>query len=540
MRLFDYSYFQLGAFITLAQSNLKALYFILICRWVLLFAAGLVYCLQNGGNLADAGLPIVSIAYLTFSSWALLQLQGRSRRSFLLLAITADLIAGMLLLEATGTASSPFLPCCLAGLLMLKLYARRQTFHIVAIIYMITPALLTIHSVRGQSTLLQQLMSHSGYLICVLLFYLVVLTEQRAIAMLTRHMRSLAKIYSPGSLHSAFGLTEAASQVENALRKILHRPGVWLCIDTLHLRGLNQSWVHAYYANRLAVEPLPSAGAYIKARSPIGEMTPFYVRKLRDGSGKRYGWLLMESEAQGLSTLDNLYIRLMLMRFSHYYETGSRLTGMQEQAVALERDSIAQDIHDGIAQELFFQSVQLYQLKMALQREEIATAMGIVSEIESKVKESHRQIREFIVELKGEKRKYNLRDAIERMLQRIVQSSGVSLTFRHTGWVAKERIEIEDAIYHMIEEAAHNVLKHAAAGRLLVQLEVTSVQWSILVQDDGKGMAAGGVAPEGKLGIKGMRNRIESLGGTMLIQSEPSQGTSIRAVIPRERSAVYV
>jgi signal transduction histidine kinase len=278
----------------------------------------------------------------------------------------------------------------------------------------------------------------------------------------------------------------------------------------------------------------------MEAFSPVGDKVQLYVQALRDAGGQRCGWLIVETEERALSWMDIVYIRLTLMKFVHHYEMSSRFAAMQEQAVALERDSIAQDIHDGIAQELFFQSIKLFQLKKTLQKEELASAMEIVTEIEDKVKESHRQIREFIVELKGEKRKFNLRDAVESMLQRIVAGSGIVLNFQLDGWVPRENIEIEEAIYHTIEEAANNVMKHAGAGQLFVKLEVTSVQWSVLVQDDGKGMNPDGGPVSGKLGIRGMKSRIEALNGILSIQSEAMRGTTIKAVIPRERSSAYV
>ncbi|MHA6481786.1 sensor histidine kinase [Paenibacillus sp. strain BS8-2] len=509
----------------------NTLYLFLGCRWALLVVTLLVYAIQYGSHLSEAGLAIAAIACLTFYSLAMLHTTEQKQKSVAIIA--ADLLAGAILLYAADSFTYALLCYGLSGLLILKLYIGRKLFHVIAVSYIL---LLPIVAYQlSQSSSLPYVTDTSEYWVLVLIFYIVVWIEGRASSLVIRHLRSLARIYASTDTapNLDLRLPEAIARTEKSLRSLLQHRDLWLCLDSPLLRERDKSIQHIYYAQRLAEHPPIIKSGYIQSFSPVGEQTELYVQALQDASRHRYGWLILKTDERKLSWMDIVYIRLTLVKFAHQYEMGNRFAAMQEQAVALERDAIAQDIHDGIAQELFFQSIKLFQLKKVLQQDHASSAIDIVTEMEGKVKENHRQIREFIEELKGEKRKFNLQDAVESLLHRIVDGSGVELTFQLEGWVAKEKIEIEEAIYHLIEEAANNVLKHASARQLFVKLEVTSVQWTVLVQDDGKGMDTEAASIHGKLGIKGMKNRIETLNGLLFLQSDSGRGTTVKAVIPR-------
>ncbi|MNY75125.1 nitrate/nitrite sensor protein NarQ [compost metagenome] len=73
-----------------------------------------------------------------------------------------------------------------------------------------------------------------------------------------------------------------------------------------------------------------------------------------------------------------------------------------------------------------------------------------------------------------------------------------------------------------------------------MRIEVTSVQWSITIKDDGIGMQTSEVYEQGKFGLRGMENRIKALNGAISFHSEAAMGTTVTAYIPRERSIAYV
>lgn len=86
---------------------------------------------------------------------------------------------------------------------------------------------------------------------------------------------------------------------------------------------------------------------------------------------------------------------------------------------------------------------------------------------------------------------------------------------------------VETALYRIIQEALTNVARHACARNVSVLLERRDQRVRAIVEDDGLGFDLTEAAATGRLGIYGMRERAELLGGTLTIESAPGQGTSI-------------
>ncbi len=86
----------------------------------------------------------------------------------------------------------------------------------------------------------------------------------------------------------------------------------------------------------------------------------------------------------------------------------------------------------------------------------------------------------------------------------------------------------EAAAYYIASEALTNVAKHAAAGRALVAVTWNDDAVCVEVVDDG----AGGADPAAGSGLVGLRDRVDSLGGSLSIHSPRGEGTTVRALLP--------
>jgi signal transduction histidine kinase len=91
--------------------------------------------------------------------------------------------------------------------------------------------------------------------------------------------------------------------------------------------------------------------------------------------------------------------------------------------------------------------------------------------------------------------------------------------------------DLQVAIYRSVQEALHNVIKHAQARNFALRLKATGSKVSLEVEDDGTGFSPRKAEQRG-FGLTGMRERAAALGGSMKIRSEPEKGTRIRITFP--------
>jgi signal transduction histidine kinase len=91
------------------------------------------------------------------------------------------------------------------------------------------------------------------------------------------------------------------------------------------------------------------------------------------------------------------------------------------------------------------------------------------------------------------------------------------------------RLSDEEAeqIYHVIEEALHNILKHAGIDQAILSIRSEDNHVLVKVMDKGKGFRREDIDPEKNLGLAGMRERLQSIGASLVIDSCPGKGTCI-------------
>ena len=126
---------------------------------------------------------------------------------------------------------------------------------------------------------------------------------------------------------------------------------------------------------------------------------------------------------------------------------------------------------------------------------------------------------------------------LEAALREYVRSAGskfgLEVRFKARGF-ASERLPVvvETALYRVVQEAMTNVARHAGATRVDVLAECRGDRVVVVVEDDGTGFDPDRVRRGDHLGLLGMRERAEALGGTMVVESSPGGGTTIVVEVP--------
>jgi signal transduction histidine kinase len=97
--------------------------------------------------------------------------------------------------------------------------------------------------------------------------------------------------------------------------------------------------------------------------------------------------------------------------------------------------------------------------------------------------------------------------------------------------VGRPALDVEETLYRIAQEALHNVVKHAGARQVRLELDRVAEGVRLRVIDDGRGFDPTAV-PDGHLGLAGMRSRAERLGGRITVTTAHGEGTTIEVVVP--------
>jgi len=122
---------------------------------------------------------------------------------------------------------------------------------------------------------------------------------------------------------------------------------------------------------------------------------------------------------------------------------------------------------------------------------------------------------------------------LQRFISEFVARDSIKVNFDAVGFDERLPGQMEVALYRVAQEALTNIIKHAQAGEVNVKLTKGYPDVILLIEDDGKGFDVGkAMRQKGMLGLAGMRERVDGLGGTFKIKSSPGKGTRIRVTFP--------
>jgi signal transduction histidine kinase len=199
-------------------------------------------------------------------------------------------------------------------------------------------------------------------------------------------------------------------------------------------------------------------------------------------------------------------------------------------AVLGERNRIAREIHDTLAQGYVGVSVQLEVLAELLRKSRVEAAAKQLDMTRGFVREGLADARQSIWALRSQDSGETTLPVRLRRMVEAAQGGGLQSTINIFGAYRPLNVEMEREILRVAQEAIHNVKKHAGATNLFVQLEYGPSQIALEVRDDGRGFVA--VADHqslaGHYGLTGMRERAAAIGGTLEVTSEPEIGTTVR------------
>lgn len=197
-----------------------------------------------------------------------------------------------------------------------------------------------------------------------------------------------------------------------------------------------------------------------------------------------------------------------------------------ELATARERNRLAREIHDGIGHYLTTINVQL-EAAHAVFTTQPAQAAAAIEKAARLSREALDDVRRSVGTLRTDIARPPLPDA----LQSLAQNLGLAVAFQLHGTPRPLPPAVEHALFRAAQEGLTNVRKHAAATHTDLTLDFTAPERVVLaIADNGRGAPAT-AAPSG-FGLRGMRERIELLGGTVVAANGPTGGFVLRVELP--------
>ena len=202
-------------------------------------------------------------------------------------------------------------------------------------------------------------------------------------------------------------------------------------------------------------------------------------------------------------------------------------------AIAQERLRIAHEMHDGLAQVLGYVNTKVQAAEAYLKREKVEEAGAQLRELATAARQAYADVRESIVGLRALPGQRSLDEVLREYVSQFQQMSGVetSLSF---GAMAHLPTGHELQLVRIVQESLTNVRKHARASKARVDIRREATTLVVTIADDGVGFNAAARARTEfpQFGLATMRERAESIGGQLTVDSTPGGGTTVRLDLP--------
>lgn len=310
------------------------------------------------------------------------------------------------------------------------------------------------------------------------------------------------------------GLRLPAGDLPRLLGPRLDLPAV---LDVDHLpAAAREAWRRL--GRRFALLPLQARDGALIGLVMVASQTP---RDLSGGPLRRYQALA----AQAALALENLQL----------VEQGRQIGALEE------RQRLAREIHDTLAQGFASIVMHLEAAEQALPAK-TETALDHLDGARRTAREGLAEARRVVWALRPEILEgTSLAEAIERIARRWSEETGISASTEVTGTRRSLPTHAEATLIRVTQEALANVRKHARAHAVAITLSFMEDEVALDVRDDGVGFDPSLISQAtsytgGGFGLLAMRERVTQLGGVLIVESQPGEGTTLVVTLPMCRA----
>lgn len=318
---------------------------------------------------------------------------------------------------------------------------------------------------------------------------------------------------SGGLLTTAVPVFDVNGEVMGIILMMITYPPPGSLIQTLSLVGIS------VILFALAAGIVGTVFGYFTARGLTG--------RLRRISSAANSWsqgdfsaFIQDRSADELSQLAQQLNR-MAEQLQHLLQTKQDLATLEE------RNRLARELHDSVKQQVFASTMQIGAAKTVLDQHP-ETAREHLNEAEQLSRQAQSELASLIRELRPVSLlEQGLIPALEEYVADWSRQNDMEVKIS----VAEEDtlpMEVEQALFRVTQEALSNVTRHSEAVKVELQLHRENNEVVLIISDNGKGFDLSAAEDQG-MGLNSMRERLQSLGGNLIVESEPGQGTRLTA-----------
>jgi signal transduction histidine kinase len=194
-----------------------------------------------------------------------------------------------------------------------------------------------------------------------------------------------------------------------------------------------------------------------------------------------------------------------------------------------ERARLAREIHDGLAQDLWYAKLKQSRLAAAdeLSEETRKTVQEVLNSLDSALSEA----RQAVMAMRADPATASLEDVLRAYLDDFADRFGIHAEFSVEGNLPRLSPRTEAEVLRIVQEALNNIRKHADATVVRLRVERADGRVRLTIADNGRGFDPSAVGGD-RFGLQSMRERAELVGAELDIASTPSDGTRVQLDMP--------
>ena len=215
------------------------------------------------------------------------------------------------------------------------------------------------------------------------------------------------------------------------------------------------------------------------------------------------------------------------LRLNQYVNT------LEQLATNRERNRLAAELHDTLAHTLSGLSINLEAIKTVVQPTQVEAQKMLDYSLNTTrlgLDETRRVLKALRA---GPLEDLGLKLALHNLVQAASARCSIPVLLNCPDQLPVLPMDVEQSIYRITQEGLENIVRHANASRAEVNVEVKTEKLELTIYDDGVGFDPGQAPNEEKFGLQGLQERAASVGGKLVVESQPGSGTTVRFIWER-------